>query len=61
MAAVQDALDSAKQRAVEPAHLDTSAYSVFLPATFSAYSFPEISISNNLLRNRGIYQRLKLE
>jgi hypothetical protein len=33
----------------------------FLPATVSAYTFPEISISNNLLRNLGIYSRLREE
>jgi hypothetical protein len=53
--AVLDALDSARRRALEPAHLDSTAYSFFLPATTSAYTFPEISISNNLLRNRRIY------
>jgi hypothetical protein len=55
---VVDTLDSAKRRAVEPAHLGGSAYSWFLPATMSAYTFPEISISNNLLRNQLIYSKL---
>jgi hypothetical protein len=55
LAAVVDALESAKLRAVEPAHVDTTPYSWFLPATMSSYTFPEISISNNLLRNRHIY------
>ncbi|MFL5515521.1 MAG: hypothetical protein ACJ8DJ_05145, partial [Gemmatimonadales bacterium] len=55
---VVDTLDSAKRRALEPAHLGQSAYSWFLPATMSAYTFPEISISNNLLRNQLIYSKL---
>lgn len=55
LAAVNDALDAAKRRAIEPVHLDNTAYSWFLPATVSAYTFPEISISNNLLRNLLIY------
>ena len=55
LAAVNDALDSAKRRAIEPTHVDTTAYGWFLPATMSAYTFPEISISNNLLRNVQIY------
>ena len=59
--AVRDALDSAKMRAIEPVHVDTTAYSAFLPATHSAWTYPEISISNNLLRNVRIYSRLTLE
>ncbi|MGQ0603865.1 MAG: hypothetical protein ACT4QE_19460 [Anaerolineales bacterium] len=61
LAAVNDTLDSAKRRALEPVHLDNTAYSWFLPATVSAYTFPEISISNNLLRNAQIYGRLAKE
>lgn len=55
LGAVTDALDSAKRRAIEPVHVDATAYGWFLPATVSAYTFPEISISNNLLRNLQIY------
>jgi hypothetical protein len=55
LGAVIDAVESAKRRAIESAHIDTTAYSWFLPATLSAYTFPEISVSNNLLRNRRIY------
>jgi hypothetical protein len=61
LAAVNDALDSARMRALEPVHIDGTAYSAFLPATVSAYTFPEISISNNLLRNMEIYTRLARE
>ncbi len=57
--AVNQTLDAAKRRAIEPSHVDQTTYSRFLPATFSAYTFPEISISNNLLRNVGIYQMLQ--
>ncbi|MCA1613606.1 MAG: hypothetical protein LC800_05500 [Acidobacteria bacterium] len=56
LAAVNHALDSAKLRAIEPVHLDDTPYSWFLPATMSSYTFPEISISNNLLRNLLIYE-----
>ena len=59
--AVTDALDSAKLRAIEPTHLDTTAYDALLPATHSAWTFPEISISNNLQRNVRIYARLAEE
>ena len=34
-------------------------YGWFLPATVSAYTFPEISISNNLLANKAVYSRLR--
>ncbi len=59
--AVTDTLDSAKLRAVEPAHLDTTAYDALVPATHSPYTYPEISISNNLLRNVRIYDLLAEE
>jgi hypothetical protein len=59
--AVTGALDSAKHRAVEPVHVDATAYGWFLPATMSPYTFPEISISNNLLRNRQIYSERMTE
>jgi hypothetical protein len=61
LAVVNDTLDSAKRRAIEPVHIDSTAYTWFLPATVSAYTFPEISISNNLLRNLRIYSRLREE
>ena len=59
--AVNDALDSAKLRAIEPVHLDTTPYDALVPATHSAWTYPEISISNNLLRNVRIYDRLAEE
>ncbi|HEX7745060.1 MAG TPA: hypothetical protein VF462_07350 [Micromonosporaceae bacterium] len=61
LAVVNYTLDAAKRRAIEPVHIDTTAYSWFLPATVSAFTFPEISISNNLLRNVRIYSRLPEE
>jgi len=57
LAAVNDALDTAKLRALEPVHLGDTAYSWLLPATVSSYTYPEISISNNLLRNVEIYSK----
>lgn len=56
--AVVEAFEAARLRALEPAHLDNTAYAWFLPATVSAYTFPEISISNNLLRNLVIYAKV---
>ena len=57
--AVTSTLDAARRRAIEPDHLATTAYSWFLPATYSAYTFPEISISNYLLRNVAVLAQLK--
>lgn len=56
--AIADALDTAKLRAIEPAHLDSTPYDAFVPATHSAWTYPEISISNNLLRNVRIYDKV---
>jgi hypothetical protein len=57
--AVTGTLDAARRRAIEPDHLATTAYSWFLPATISAYTFPEISISNYLLRNVAVLAQLE--
>jgi hypothetical protein len=57
--AVTEALDAAKLRALEPTHLDSTPYDALLPATYSAWTFPEISISNNLLRNLSVYLQLE--
>jgi hypothetical protein len=57
--AVTGTLEAARRRAIEPDHLATTAYSWFLPATYSAYTFPEISISNYLLRNVAVLAQLK--
>ena len=47
-----------KLRAIEPVHLDSTPYDALVPATHSAWTYPEISISNNLLRNVKIYEKL---
>ncbi len=57
--AVTETLDAAKLRALEPTHLDATPYDALLPATHSAWTFPEISISHNLLRNLGVYLTLE--
>jgi hypothetical protein len=58
-AAVVATLDEAQRRAIEPDQLAGTDYGWFLPATFSAYTFPEISISNYLLRNVDALAQLK--
>lgn len=60
LGAVNDVLDSAKRRAIEPDHVQGTRYGWLLPATYAAYTFPEISISNALLRNVRIYDRILL-
>lgn len=58
LGAVNDALDSAKRRAIEPTHIDSTRFGWLLPATYAAYTFPEISISNYLLRNVRIFDQI---
>lgn len=58
LGAVNDALESAKRRAVEPDHVLASRYGWLLPATYAAYTFPEISMSNAYLRNVRIYDHV---
>jgi hypothetical protein len=57
--AVTGTLDAARQRAIEPDHIAGTDYSWLLPATYAAYTFPEISISNYLMRNINALARVK--
>jgi hypothetical protein len=52
--AVPDTMRLAKQRTVEPVHLEASAAARFLPATVSAITKPGISIGLALDRNNGV-------
>lgn len=61
LGAVNDALVSAKRRAIEPDHVLSSRYGWLLPATYAAYTFPEISMSNAYLRNVKIYEHMTLK
>jgi hypothetical protein len=61
LGAVTDALESAQRRAIEPGHIEGTPYSWFAPATMSAYSFPEVTISNIYLRNVADYDFIDLE
>jgi hypothetical protein len=49
--AVTETLDRAKSRAVEPAHIDETAYARFLPMTVMAATLYQISIAQNLALN----------
>ena len=48
-----ETLDAAKRRAVEPDHLDATAYGGSCRRRLSV-TYPEISISNDLLRNVAV-------
>lgn len=53
--ALEDTLDLAKKRTVEPLHVDGSAYAPFLPATVAAVTLRGISISLALaVNNRAL-------
>jgi hypothetical protein len=60
VATLEDTLEAAKTRAVEPAHIDKdkSAYAQFLPATMMAVTLYWLTISTNLGLNRGVYQTI---
>lgn len=49
--ALNETLDFAKRRAVEPVHVDATAYARFLPATVMAVTVNQISIAANLTVN----------
>lgn len=59
--AVNETLDLAKKRAVEPSQVDATAYARFLPATLMATTLYQISISANLAENNRLYARLAQE
>lgn len=51
---VQDTLDLAKKRAVEPQHIDSTAYARFLPAILSEVATWPITSTLNFAYNNGI-------
>jgi hypothetical protein len=52
--ALNETLDLAKRRAVEPAHVDATPYAWFLPATVMAVTVNQLSISANLALNNNV-------
>lgn len=56
MGALNETLDLAKSRAVEPVHLDSTAYARFLPATVMAATMFGISITTALAATNGVYR-----
>lgn len=55
---VNDTLEQAKKRAVEPGDIDKTSYSRFLPATVSPVSVHPITASLNYSFNNLVYQKL---
>ncbi len=54
--ALHETLDLAKKRAVEPVHIDSTAYSRFLPATIMAATLYGISITTTLAAANNVLQ-----
>jgi hypothetical protein len=54
--AVNETLEMAKKRAVEPVHVDAGNYARFLPATVMAVTVSQISIAANLAVNNNVSQ-----
>jgi len=56
LGAVNETLDLAKKRSVEPVQLDATPYSCFLPATVMAVTYYGISISTSLAAANGVFR-----
>ena len=52
--ALDETLDRARRRAVEPTHLDGTAYAQLLPATVMAVTMNQLTISAVLAVNNGL-------
>ena len=55
VATLNETLDGAKARGVEPAKIDTTKYAQFIPATLMAVTLYQITIGTNLALNNRIY------
>ncbi|WP_433936892.1 hypothetical protein AB3662_19735 [Sorangium cellulosum] len=57
-AAVRETFDLAKKRAVEPTHIDATAYAQFAPATVMAAALHPITIATTIAVNNGVLAAL---
>jgi hypothetical protein len=57
--ALNETLDFAKRRAVEPVHIDKTPYAHFLPATIMAVTVRQLTISANLALNNDLATWMK--
>ncbi|MCB0705592.1 MAG: hypothetical protein KDC34_09800 [Saprospiraceae bacterium] len=58
---LNETLDQAKKRAIEPDLIDSTTYAHFLPATVSATTFHPITVSLNYALNNQYYTLLNIE
>jgi hypothetical protein len=56
--ALNETLDMAQKRLVEPVQLDLTPYSMFLPATVMAVTYAGISITTTLAAANGLFRKL---
>jgi hypothetical protein len=56
---LNETLDLAKKRAVEPVQIDATTYSRFLPATIMAVAYYGISITTSLAAANGVFRTLE--
>jgi archaellum component FlaC len=56
---IQETMDMAKKRAIEPAQIESTAYAQFLPTTMMAVTLYLITLSTNLAINNSVYEKLK--
>jgi hypothetical protein len=57
--ALNETLDLAKKRALEPAHIDGQPYASFLPAAVMAATLYGISITTSLAAANGAFTQLR--
>ena len=59
VAMLNQTLDDAKKRGVEPAQIDASNEAQFLPATMMAVTLYQITIATNLALNMNVYDQIR--
>lgn len=59
LTALEETLEMAKKRAVEPAMLEKTRYAQFLPTTMMAVTLHWITVATNLAINNNVYQRIE--
>ncbi len=56
---MEETLEMAKKRAIEPSHIEASNYAQFLPATMMAVTLYWITVATNLSVNNNLYERIE--
>jgi hypothetical protein len=55
---INETIDMAKKRAIEPAQIESTAYAQFLPTTMMAVTLYLITLSTNLAINNSVYEKI---